>query len=217
MKSKKKIQWCVEQMHELFPDAAAELVGDTPFQFLVAVILSAQATDVSVNLATPALFAKFPTAAELATASLVEIESYVKTIGLYKSKARNIKKTAAMIAFEYDGQVPESMEELMKLPGVGRKTANVVRGEIYHIPGIAVDTHVERVSKRLMFVPQKATVLEVEEKLRWALPEEKWIKAHHTLIFFGRYHCKAKKPLCEICPLQAECLYYRQHYPQAKE
>lgn len=205
MLSQKKIRYCLEKMHELFPDAHGELNWETPFQLLIAVILSAQATDISVNKATPALFKAYPTAKAMSEAPLEEIESKIRTIGLYKTKAKNIQKTATILVEEFQSIVPKDKKVLMSLPGVGRKTANVVLGEAYQVPGIAVDTHVERVSKRLKFVPQKATVLEVEEKLMKSLPEEDWVKDHHTMIFFGRYHCTAKKPHCITCPLLDLC------------
>ncbi len=205
MLSQKKIRYCLEEMQKLFPEAKGELAWETPFQLLVAVILSAQATDISVNKATPHLFAAFPTPELLAEAPLAEIEAKIRTIGLYKTKAKNIKKTAEMLVTNFNSQVPNDKNILMTLPGVGRKTANVVLGEAYQVPGIAVDTHVERVSKRLRFVPQKATVLEVEEKLMKSLPQKEWVKDHHTMIFFGRYHCMAKKPKCDNCPLLDLC------------
>lgn len=213
-RSKKSIQACLLAMQELFPHAATELKAATPFQFLVAVILSAQATDVSVNLATPGLFAAFPDAESLGQAPLQAVEAKIQRIGLYKSKAKNIIATAKIIHDTYHGQLPESMEELIQLPGVGRKTANVVRGEIFNIPSFAVDTHVERVSKRLQFVTQKASVLEVEEKLRWALPESQWVQDHHTMIFFGRYHCTARKPQCITCPLLETCNFGQKYVAQ---
>lgn len=203
--SNKKIRYCLEKMQELFPDAHGELVWDTPFHLLIAVILSAQATDISVNKATPNLFAAYPNPVSLAKAPLEEIENFIRTIGLYRTKAKNLKKMATLLHESYGDEVPASKEELIKLPGVGRKTANVVAGEAFGTPGIAVDTHVERVSKRLKFVPQKASLLEVEEKLMAALPENQWVKDHHTMIFFGRYHCTAKKPKCVQCPLLELC------------
>lgn len=205
MLSNKKIRYCLEKMQELFPEAHGELVWDTPFHLLMAVILSAQATDISVNKATPQLFATYPNPKTLANAPLEEIENLIRTIGLYRTKAKNLKKMAAILHTEYQDEVPASKTELIKLPGVGRKTANVVAGEAFGTPGIAVDTHVERVSKRLKFVPQKASILEVEEKLMAALPKEEWVKDHHTMIFFGRYHCMAKKPKCASCPLLDIC------------
>ena len=189
----------------MFPDAVGELHSESPFQLLIAVILSAQATDVSVNKATPALFAAYPTPEALAQAPIEDIIVKIKTIGLYRNKAKNIKACAQMLLDNYGGIVPDSREELIKLPGVGRKTANVVLGDAFGQPAIAVDTHVERVSKRLRICKLNASVTEVEATLMRKIPKELWVKSHHTLIFFGRYHCTARAPKCEICPLLDLC------------
>lgn len=210
MLSKKKYLEVLTIIEEMFPQAHGELNWETPFQLLVATILSAQATDKGVNKATPALFAEFPDAQAMAQADLVTIENLIRTIGLYKTKAKNILRTAQLLTTEFKDDLPDLPRDkklLQTLPGVGRKTANVVLAEAYGIPGIAVDTHVERVSKRLDIVAQKATVLEVEEKLMKMIPEEKWIQAHHHLIFFGRYHCTAKKPKCAACPVLDYCKF----------
>lgn len=207
MLSKKKFLEAMEIIDEMFPDAHGELNWETPFQLLIAVILSAQATDKGVNKATPALFAAYPDAESLAKAELSDVEERIRTIGLYKTKSKNIVKTAQMLISDFEGQVPLDKDLIQKLPGVGRKTANVVLSVAFGIPGIAVDTHVERVSKRLDIVPQKATVLEVEEKLMKLLPEESWGQAHHQLIFFGRYHCTARNPKCESCPVIDYCKF----------
>ncbi|MCD1025125.1 endonuclease III [Enterococcus sp. SMC-9] len=200
-----KTRYALKVMGEMFPNAHGELIYNTPFQLLIAVILSAQATDVSVNKATPALFADFGTADKLAEASLEDIIAKIKTIGLYRTKAKNIKACARIIATEYGGTVPNDRKILESLPGVGRKTANVVLAEAYGVPAIAVDTHVERVSKRLRICKLNATVVEVEKTLMRKLPKDEWIKDHHRMIFFGRYHCLARNPKCEICPLLPIC------------
>ncbi|MFR3361105.1 MAG: endonuclease III [Enterococcus canintestini] len=205
MLNAEKTQYALKVMGEMFPKAHGELIYHTPFQLLIAVILSAQATDVSVNKATPALFAAFPTAEKLAAAPLDEIMTKIKTIGLYRTKSKNIKACATIIATEYDGMVPNDRKILESLPGVGRKTANVVLAEAYGVPAIAVDTHVERVSKRLRICKLDATVSEVEKTLMRKLPKEEWIKDHHRMIFFGRYHCLARNPKCDICPLLDIC------------
>jgi endonuclease-3 len=192
-------------MYEMFPEAIGELHSDSPFQLLIAVILSAQATDVSVNKATPALFAAYPTPEALAQAPMDDIVAKIRTIGLYRNKAKNIKACAQMLLDNYGGIVPASREELVKLPGVGRKTANVVLGDAFGVPAIAVDTHVERVTKRLRICKLNASVTEVEATLMRKIPKELWVKSHHTLIFFGRYHCTARSPKCEICPLLDMC------------
>ena len=195
----------IEKMYQMFPEAHGELQHNNPYELLIAVILSAQATDVSVNKATPALFEAFPTPEDLAAASVEEIIPKIKTIGLYRNKAKNIKACAQQLIENFGGQVPTTREALVSLPGVGRKTANVVLGDAFGIPAIAVDTHVERVSKRLRICKLNASVLEVEETLMRKIPEDLWVKTHHTLIFFGRYHCTARNPRCEVCPLLDIC------------
>lgn len=205
MLSKQKTMEAIEKMYQMFPEAHGELQHNNPYELLIAVILSAQATDVSVNKATPALFEAFPTPEDLADASVEEIIPKIKTIGLYRNKAKNIKACAQQLIEKFGGQVPSTREALVSLPGVGRKTANVVLGDAFGIPAIAVDTHVERVSKRLRICKLNASVLEVEETLMRKIPEDLWVKTHHTLIFFGRYHCTARNPRCEVCPLLEMC------------
>lgn len=205
MLSKKKTMEAMTRMYEMFPEAVGELHSESPFQLLIAVILSAQATDVSVNKATPALFAAYPTPEALAQAPMEDIIAKIRKIGLYRNKAKNIKACAEMLLEDYGGVVPNTREELVKLPGVGRKTANVVLGDAFGVPAIAVDTHVERVTKRLRICKLSASVTEVEATLMRKIPKELWVKSHHTLIFFGRYHCTARAPKCEICPLLDMC------------
>lgn len=205
MLSKEKTMEAMSRMYEMFPDAVGELHSESPFQLLIAVILSAQATDVSVNKATPALFAAYPTPEALAQAPIEEFIAKIRTIGLYRNKAKNIKACAQMLLDNYGGVVPNSREELIKLPGVGRKTANVVLGDAFGVPAIAVDTHVERITKRLRICKLSASVTEVEATLMRKIPKDLWVKSHHTLIFFGRYHCTARAPKCEICPLLDMC------------
>jgi endonuclease-3 len=207
MISKTNFLKALDIIGQMYPDAKGELNADTPFQLLIAVILSAQATDKGVNKATPALFEAYPDADSLAQASLEDVEDKIRTIGLYKTKAKNIIRTAQMLIADYDGQIPLSKEELVKLPGVGRKTANVVLGDAFGIPGIAVDTHVSRVAKRLQVVKQSADVDEIEDKLMAWVPENDWVKTHHRLILFGRYHCTAKKPQCDGCPVLPYCKF----------
>lgn len=207
MLSKKRFLEVMAIIADMFPDAHGELVADTPFQLLIAVILSAQTTDKGVNKATPALFAAYPDSRSLSQAAISDVESLIKTIGLYRSKAKNIIRTAEMIETEFGGEIPQDKDLLITLPGVGRKTANVVLGDAFGIPGIAVDTHVERIAKRLQLVKQSATVLEVEEKLMHVIPESEWVGAHHRLIFFGRYHCTARSPKCHACPVLPYCHY----------
>ena len=201
---------------EIYPDAHCELDYQTPFQLLVAVILSAQTTDKSVNKVTPQLWQHYPTIADLAAANVVDVENDLRTIGLYKNKARNIVKTARAVLQDFDGVVPKTHKELESLPGVGRKTANVVLAEIYKVPSIAVDTHVSRVAKRLNISAQDASVTEIEHDLMKKIPKRDWIVTHHRLIFFGRYFCLAKNPKCAICPVQSYCKYYKDHVKNTK-
>lgn len=197
--SKKKAVQIIEAMGEIFPEAECELIHQNAFELLIAVMLSAQTTDVSVNRITPQLFAAFPTPEAFEHATVEEIQEHIKSIGLYRNKAKYIKGCCHKLVTEFNGQVPETLEELQSLPGVGRKSANVVLSVAFGVPAIAVDTHVERVTKRLGIVPQKANVREVEEVLMKKLPPELWGKAHHRLIFFGRYQCSARKHDHEKC------------------
>ena len=206
MLSGKRTVEALDRMELMYPNAQGELDHETPFQYLIAVMLSAQATDVSVNKATPKLFASFPTAYALAEAPIEEVMDKIRTIGLFKTKAKNIIKTSQLLVEQYNGEVPKTIKELIKLPGVGIKTANVVAGDMFGVPAIAVDTHVERVAKRLKISKKSASVTEVEEVLMKKIPEDRWVQAHHTIILFGRYHCTARSPKCEGCPLFDMCL-----------
>lgn len=195
----------LDRLDEMFPDAHCELNYKNPFELTVAVVLSAQTTDIAVNHVTPGLFEKYPDPQSMASAPLEDLEACIRRIGLYRNKAKNIKGLAQGIVDLYDGTVPMSMEDLIKLPGVGRKSANVILSECFNVPAIAVDTHVERVSKRLGLAELSDSVLQVEEKLMQKLDRNRWSHAHHLLIFFGRYCCKAKNPLCESCPFKEIC------------
>lgn len=195
-----------------FFDAHCELKYTKDYELLFAVILSAQATDKSVNKVTEVLFNKYPTLESFIDASLEDIEKIIHSIGLSYSKAKNIKACSLILLEKYNGKVPSSRNELMSLPGVGRKTCNVVRIEYFKIPEIPVDTHVERVSKRLKLAKEKDSTLEVEMKLKRKLPRSRLIKAHHQLIFFGRYMCKSQKPDCKNCPLTHLCSYYKKSF-----
>lgn len=197
-------------LEEMFPDAQCELVHRNVYELIVAVILSAQATDVSVNKVTPLLFERYPDVSSLASGDIKEIENCIKNIGLYHNKARMIKEMAQLCNDNYHGEIPSKRKELQSLPGVGRKTANVVLSVWFNVPAIAVDTHVERVSKRLYLAKPNDSVLKVEEKLRRKIKRSRWNRAHHLFIFFGRYFCKAKVPQCEICPFQNQCRYMRE-------
>lgn len=192
-------------MGEMFPNAHCELNHTNPFELVIAVALSAQCTDVLVNKVTSKLFQKYKTPEDYLNVSLEELQLDIRSIGLYRNKAKNIQKLCQILLDEYDGIVPRERDELMKLPGVGRKTANVVVSVAYGVPAIAVDTHVERVSKRLAFCRWKDSVLEVEKTLMKKVPIEEWSVTHHRMIFFGRYHCKAQNPQCGECPLLDVC------------
>ncbi|MDX8046149.1 endonuclease III [Gracilibacillus sp. S3-1-1] len=205
MLTKKDINFALEKIEEMFPDAECELVHDNPFELLIAVVLSAQCTDALVNKVTKDLFKKYKTPEDYLAVSLEELQHDIRSIGLYRNKSKNIRKLCEMLIEEYDGVVPNTKEELEKLAGVGRKTANVVASVAFGVPAIAVDTHVERVAKRLGICRWKDSVLEVEKTLMRKVPKEEWSNTHHRLIFFGRYHCKAKSPQCDTCPLLEIC------------
>lgn len=207
MLSKTKTIEAVQTMGDLFPDAHCELNHRNAFELLIATILSAQATDIGVNKVTPKLFERFPTPAHLAAASEESVIECIQSLGLYRSKAKNIRLCAQQLMERFNGEVPQTREELVSLAGVGRKTANVVMSVAFNIPAFAVDTHVERISKRLQICRQKDTVLEVEETLCRKIPKELWSRAHHWMIFFGRYHCIARKPKCHECPLLEMCAF----------
>lgn len=205
MLNKKEIRFCLDQMAEMFPDAHCELIHSNPFELTIAVLLSAQTTDVHVNKVTEKLFQKYKKPEDYLDVELTELEDDIRTIGLFRSKANNIQKLCYTLLNEFNGVVPSSREDLMKLAGVGRKTANVVMSVAFGEPAIAVDTHVDRVAKRLAFSRWKDSVLQVEGALMKKIPKEEWSVTHHRLIFFGRYHCKARNPGCGECPLLPVC------------
>ena len=205
MLNKKQIRYCLDIMKEMFPEAECELNHKNPFELVITVLLSAQCTDVLVNKVTQELFKKYQTPEDYLAVSLEELESDIRSIGLYRSKAKNIKKLCRSILEEFNGEVPQTVKELETLAGVGRKTANVVASVAFGVPAIAVDTHVERVSKRLAICRWKDSVNEVEETLKRRIPVDEWSDTHHRMIFFGRYHCKARSPECPNCPLLDLC------------
>lgn len=194
------------KLRELDPSPDTELHYDSPFELLVAVILSAQATDISVNKATDKLYAVANSPKQILALGVAALKPYIKTIGLFNNKAENIVKTCQMLIDEYDGEVPRSREELERLPGVGRKTANVILNTAFGEPTIAVDTHIFRVSNRTGIARGK-TPLEVEKRLVRLTPEEFKKDAHHWLILHGRYVCKARKPMCRECAIIEWCEY----------
>lgn len=192
-------------MEEMFPNAEGELIHSNPFELVIAVLLSAQCTDKLVNKVTADLFKKYKKPEDYVNVTLEELEQDIKSIGLYRTKAKNIKKLCQVLIEEYNGEVPRTKDELVKLAGVGRKTANVVASIAFNEPAIAVDTHVERVSKRLGICRWKDSVIQVEETLMRKVPRDEWSVTHHRMIFFGRYHCKARNPNCPECPLLELC------------
>jgi endonuclease-3 len=186
------------------PEASVELSHHSPWELLVATILSAQSTDKRVNQVTPALFRRYRTPFELANAKLPELEQIVRSTGFYKSKAKNIAACADAITTRFEGTVPDRMEDLVTLPGVGRKTANVVLGQAYDQPAIVVDTHVKRVANRLKFTRSDDPV-QIEEDLQRLLPSSQWTGFSERLLLHGRYTCVARKPLCNRCPIYDDC------------
>ncbi|OPA72862.1 endonuclease III [Paenibacillus selenitireducens] len=199
------VRYILDTMGEMFPDAHCELHHSNPFELVIAVLLSAQCTDETVNKVTANLFQKYRKPEDYLAVPIEELEQDIRRIGLFRSKAKHIQHLCQMLLERYNGEVPEEHEKLIELPGVGRKTANVVMSNAFDVPAIAVDTHVERVSKRLGLANWKDSVLEVEKKLMKRVPRDEWTLTHHRLIFFGRYHCKAQNPKCDVCPLLSIC------------
>ena len=197
----------LKRLSEVYADAKPALVFTNPFELLIATMLSAQSTDVQVNKVTPALFKRFSTPKALMQADIGEVESLIQSVGFYKTKAKHIIEASAILTAEYDGVVPKSIEELVVLPGVGRKTASVVISNAYDVPAIAVDTHVFRVSNRLGLAKAK-DVYQTEMQLREAIPKSDWKDAHHWILWHGRKFCKARNPLCDACFLKDLCVYY---------
>ena len=210
MRQKEKINCILNYINDLFPNAHCELNYTKDYELLIAIVLSAQTTDKRVNMVTKILFSKYKTLEELMSANIEDIEEIIKPIGTFKKKSIFIKEIATRLVKEQDGMVPNNRKYLETLSGVGRKTTNVFLSEYYHVPSIAVDTHVERVSKRLGLAKSSATVKEVEETLIKKIAKENWIKAHHQFIFFGRYHCKAINPNCKECQLKDICKFYQE-------
>jgi endonuclease-3 len=194
-----------EGLARLYPDAHCALVHESPLQLLIATILSAQCTDVMVNRITPALFTKYPNAAALADADVAELEAMIKSTGFYRNKAKNIKACAALLIERHGGEVPGSLEELVELPGVARKTANVVLGECFDTPGVTVDTHVGRLARR-MGLTENEDPVKVEADLNALVPKKDWTIFSHRMIFHGRQVCAARKPRCDECGLAKDCL-----------
>ena len=195
----------LENLEKMFPKAHCELNFSSDFELLIAVVLSAQTTDKAVNKVTKDLFLRYPNPKLMSEAKIVDLENIIKTIGLYHNKAANIKSLSEMLILKFDGQIPRTREELMMLPGVGRKSANVVLATCYNIPAIAVDTHVKRVAIRLRLALKEDTILQIENKLMDFVPKEKWCQFHHQMIFLGRYICHSKNPECNKCLFKNYC------------
>ena len=208
MKNSDKIIIFEKYLDDNFPHAQCALIYQKDYELAIAVVLSAQTTDKAVNLVTPILFSKFNSLEKLKEASLEEIGEAIRSIGLYRNKAVSVKGIAAMLADEFGGRVPADSASLLRLPGVGNKTRNVIQAELFNIPSMAVDTHVERISKRLGFAKQKDNPDQIETKLRKLLKPEDLVKTNHQIITFGREICHARKPKCDKCDLYSICNYF---------
>lgn len=213
MLKKERYQAFIDHFSQNMPVAETELQYESPFQLLVAVVLSAQCTDKRINLVTPTLFRDFPTPAHLAASHFDELFPYIKTVSYPNNKTKHLLGLGKMLVEDFGGEVPETVAELVKLPGVGRKTANVITSVVWNQPNMAVDTHVFRVSKRLGLVTLSAkTPLEVEKQLIRHIPKEYVHTAHHWLILHGRYTCLARRPKCEECTLTHFCRYFEKNF-----
>jgi endonuclease-3 len=213
--AKDRIKPILKGLAKLYPDAECALVHENPLQLLVATILSAQCTDKRVNMVTPALFARYRTAADFANAELGELEGYIQSTGFFRNKAKNIQAACSAIVQTFGGEVPSTLDELVTLPGVGRKTANVVLGNAFDTPGITVDTHVGRLSRRLGFTTHTDPV-KVELELMELIPQKQWTTASHELILHGRAVCFARNPQCEACTLKPLCPRIGVHHKGTK-
>jgi len=200
----------LEKLDELIPNPKCELNYNKDYELLIATMLSAQSTDKRVNMVTKELFSKY-NLLDLKDLDIKIIENIIKPVGTYNRKSLYIKEIANRLINDYDGVVPNNRKYLESLPGVGRKTTNVVLSNLFNVPAIAVDTHVERVSKRLGLAKEKDDVLKVEKKLMKLFPKNKWSRIHHQLVLFGRYHCKSQKPECKSCPFIKNCKYYQRN------
>ena len=215
MLCKKDIQSVLKILHQEYGNTGTALSFATPFQLLVSTMLAAQSTDVQVNKITSKLYRDYPDARSFLQMSVQELEEKIRSIGLYRNKARNILATCRALVERYNGKVPDSREELVKLPGVGRKTANVVLSVGFRHDAIAVDTHVFRVSNRIGLA-SASNVEKTEEQLMKNIPQENWSAAHHWLIWHGRSICRAQNPKCEICPVSDYCEYYKKSIKGSK-
>ena len=205
--TKEEVKEVLNILNKEYPDAQCELNHNSPYELLVATILSAQCTDVRVNQVTSELFDYYNTPAKIIEMGIERLEDYIKPCGFYRNKAKNIMGASLMILNQYNGEVPDTVKELMKLPGVGKKTANVVASTCFGVQAIAVDSHVFRLSNSIGIVYEK-NVEDTEKSLQKKIEKNMWTKAHHLLIFHGRRTCKARKPLCEQCVINFYCKYY---------
>ena len=194
-----------QYLDSLFPNAKCELFYSQDYELVIAVMLSAQTTDKSVNAVTSHLFKKYPTLKSFVDADIKDIENEIQSLGLYKNKARNIKGIASTLYNDFDSVLPSDKNELQKLPGIGNKSAGVIRCEVFKIPDLPVDTHIIRISNRLGIATKKDEPIDIERKLKKIIPEESWIKSHHQLIHFGRYFCTARNPKCSECKIKKYC------------
>ena len=209
MKSKKDVKEIIKILKETYPEAECSLDFSNPFQMAVAVLLSAQCTDARVNIVTKELFKVAPTAKEMNTLTIKEIEKYIASCGLYKTKAKNIKGLAKMVMDKYNGEIPDTMEELVKLPGIGRKSANVVMLEAFHNPqGVAIDTHAKRICNRIG-ISKEESPEKIEQDLLKKIDKDEYFDANHLFVWHGRYTCKARKPECEKCTITKYCNYFK--------
>ncbi len=215
MLKKERYRYFVEYFSKHQPDAVTELHYSSPFELLIAVILSAQCTDKRINQVTPALFERFPTPQSLATATPEEVFTYIRSVSYPNNKAKHLVGMAQMLVNIFGGEVPSDINELQKMPGVGRKTANVIASVVFNAPAIAVDTHVFRVANRIGLTNNARSPLAVEKQLVENLPQETLAIAHHWLILHGRYICVARNPKCDICPLTWFCRYYERTHTEA--
>lgn len=204
MTKKQRALSAVEILKKTYPQAVCSLTYETPYQLLVATRLSAQCTDARVNMVTPALFARFPSAMDMATVSAEKVEPFIRSCGLFKTKARDLVAMSKMLCEEFDGEVPDTLEQLLRLPGIGRKTANLICGDIYGKPAVVADTHCIRISNKLKLVDSRDP-LKVETELKKLLPPDESNDFCHRLVLFGRDTCTARSPRCDACPLATFC------------
>ena len=198
-----------QYLDSLFPDAKCELFYSQDYELVIAVMLSAQTTDKAVNAVTSHLFKKYPTLKSIVDADILDIENEIKSLGLYKNKAKNIKGIADTLYYDFNSILPSDKNELQKLPGIGNKSAGVIRCEIFKIADLPVDTHIIHISNRLGIANKSDEPIDIERKLKKIIPEQSWIKSHHQLIHFGRYFCTARSPKCTECRLKDSCNYLK--------